>query len=254
MIKVKWVGIVFVLLMSKNAMAQQDPSPESIPTVLIELFSSEGCSSCPLADQFLQELVTIADSVHAPVFCLDYHVDIWNKSGWVDKFSDTSFSRRQREYMVKTNQMALFTPMIFVNGGGAVPGNAKSEVSKLINQNMGIKPQTFLVTRAGYVPEINTLVLDYDIQGDIDSCSLQLVLAYKSIESKVTAGENAGQTLVHHHTAKIWKEVPLNGKRTGRTELKLPDDVPFSNLMLVTFVQHQPTWKVLATDQLMFRQ
>lgn len=244
---------LFAVLTGKQVQAQEAQTQLIVPTVLIELFSSEGCSSCPLADKFLQELLTIADSVQAPVFALDYHVDIWNKSGWVDAFSDTSFSRRQREYMVKNKQQALFTPMIMVNGGGALPGNEKSAVSKLINENMKIKPKTSLVTKAGYIQETNTLIIDFDIEGDIDSSSLMLVLAYKEIKSKVTSGENAGQTLVHHHTAKRWKEVPLNGLKRGRVELILPTDVPISNLMLVSFVQHQPTWKITATDQLLFR-
>src|SRR6478752_1769381 len=98
--------ILFVVLAGKQLQAQEAQSQLVVPTVLIELFSSEGCSSCPMADNFLQELLTIADSVQAPVFGLDYHVDIWNKSGWVDQFSDTSFSRRQREYMVKNKQQA----------------------------------------------------------------------------------------------------------------------------------------------------
>jgi hypothetical protein len=243
------VFLVFSLFNVRGQVAEE----QLVPTVLIELFSSEGCSSCPMADQFLRELTLIADSVHAPVFCLDYHVDIWNKSGWVDQFSDTSFSRRQREYMVKTKQQAMFTPMIFVNGGGALPGNAKKEVSKSINENMKRRPVASLLTKAGYIAETNTLVVEYDITGNIDSCSLQLVLAYKEIESKVTAGENAGQTLVHHHTAKLWKEVPLNGQPRGKVTIQLPSDVPLSNLMLMSFVQHQPTWQVFSTDQLLFR-
>lgn len=245
--------ILFSVLAGKQLQAQEAQTQLIVPTVLVELFSSEGCSSCPFADQFLKELLTIADSVQAPVFCLDYHVDIWNKSGWVDPFSDTSFSRRQREYMVKTKQQAMFTPMMFVNGGGALPGNAKKEVSSLINDNMKIRPTTSLVTKAGYIEETKTLIVDFDIEGNIDTCSLMLVLAYKEISSKITSGENAGQTLVHHHTAKRWQEVPLNGQKRGRVELKLPADVPISNLMLVSFVQHQPTWKIVATDQLMFR-
>jgi hypothetical protein len=246
--------LMFFTFFTGNLLQAQQAQPQLVvPTVLVELFSSEGCSSCPLADQFLQELLVIADSVQAPVFCLDYHVDIWNKSGWVDQFSDTSFSRRQREYMVKNKQQALFTPMIFVNGGGGIPGNAKKEVSKLINENMRIRPKTSLVIQAGYIQETNTLVVEYNTEGDIDSCSLQLVIAYKQIESKVTAGENAGQTLVHHHTAKSWKEVPLNGNKKGKVGIILPTDVPVANLMLVGFVQHQPTWKIVATDQLKFR-
>jgi hypothetical protein len=244
---------LFAVLTGKQLQAQEAQTQLVVPTVLVELFSSEGCSSCPMADKFLHELLTIADSVQAPVFGLDYHVDIWNKSGWVDPFSDTSFSRRQREYMVKNQQYALFTPMVMVNGGGALPGNEKNTISKLINDNMRIRPRTSLVTKAGYIEETKTLIVDYEIEGDIDSSSLMLVLAYKEITSKVTAGENAGQTLVHHHTAKDWKEVSLNGQRKGRVKLQLPADVPISNLMLVSFVQRQPDWKIVATDQLMFR-
>src|SRR6187431_3200043 len=103
---------LFAVLTGKQLQAQEAQTQLVVPTVLVELFSSEGCSSCPQADQFLQEILTIADSAQAPVFGLDYHVDIWNKSGWVDQFSDTSFSRRQREYMVKNQQYALFTPMV----------------------------------------------------------------------------------------------------------------------------------------------
>jgi hypothetical protein len=233
----------------------QQPAPQKqlYPTVLIELFSSEGCSSCPAADEFLQELIARADSSRAPVFCLDYHVDIWNRTGWVDRFSDTSFSRRQREYMVKNGQHALFTPMMFVNGGGALPGAAKKEVATLINRNMSTLPKAILETKAGYIPGTHTLVVDYAITGEADSCSIHFVLAYKAIKSEVTAGENAGKTLVHHHTAKLWKQVDIDPSKKGKVSIALPEDVPLSNLMLVSFVQHDPSWKVYATDQLEFR-
>ncbi|MES2780493.1 MAG: DUF1223 domain-containing protein [Bacteroidota bacterium] len=223
------------------------------PTVLVELFSSEGCSSCPLADAFLKEMMGLADSNQVPIFFLDYHVDIWNQSGWVDKFSDTSFSRRQREYMVKTKQQALFTPMMFVNGGGALPGSAKKEVGQLINKNMNAEPQTQLMTRAGYVAASNTLILNYEIVGKMDSCNLNLVLAYKEVKSDITGGENKGQLLTHHHTVKKWKWFPIDPSKKGKIEMELPYDVKLSDLMLISFVQQEATWKVLATDQLMFR-
>jgi hypothetical protein len=223
------------------------------PTVLVELFSSEGCSSCPLADAFLQEMMALADSNKLPVFFLDYHVDIWNKSGWVDSFSDTSFSRRQREYMVKNKQQALFTPMIFVNGRGALPGSAKKEVGKLVNENMYAEPTTLLSTRAGYVQATNTLILNYEITGKTDSCNLNLVLAYREVKSEITGGENKGQTLTHHHTVKDWKWFPIHSSKKGKIEMALPSDVKLSDLILISFVQHEPTWKVYATDQLMFR-
>ncbi len=249
----KFSTIILLVLSSLTLSNVRAQVPSLYPSVLIELFSSEGCSSCPEADAFLKELITIADSNNAPVFCLDYHVDIWNKSGWVDRFSDTSFSRRQREYMVKAKQPAMFTPMMFINGGGALPGAAKKEVAKFINQNMSTQPETNLMTRAGYVESAHKLIVTYEIVGQSDSCVLSLVLAYKEIQSEITGGENKGKTLVHHHTAKVWKEYAISPTQKGQVEIDLPKDVPLSNLMLISFVQHVPTWRVLATDQLQFR-
>lgn len=249
----KKVLILISLFIGWNVTYAQKDQQGMSPTVLVELFSSEGCSSCPLADAFLTQMMGLADSNRAPVFFLDYHVDIWNLSGWVDKFSDTSFSRRQREYMVKIKQPALFTPMIFVNGGGGLPGGAKKEVGQLINKSMDEDVQTQLSTRAGYVGATNTLILNYEIQGETDSCHLNLVLAYKEVKSDVTAGENKGQLLTHHHTVKDWKWYTIHPSKKGKIEMVLPTDVRLGDLMLVSFVQHDSTWKILATDQLMFR-
>jgi hypothetical protein len=63
--------------------------------VLIELYSSEGCSSCPIADAFMQEVIHLSDSTMSPVYVIDYHVDYWNKSGWVDPFSDSLYTKKQ---------------------------------------------------------------------------------------------------------------------------------------------------------------
>ena len=240
---------LYLSLAELNAQQQT----QMYPTVLVELFSSEGCSSCPFADAFLKEMMVLADSNRIPVFFLDYHVDIWNKSGWVDRFSDSSFSRRQREYMVKTHQEALFTPMMFVNGEGALPGNAKKEIGQLVNKNMYAEPQTQLKTRAGYVAASNTLILNYEVLGKSDSCTLNLVLAYREIKSEITGGENKGQTLTHHHTVKDWKWYPIDPSKKGKVEMTLPTDVNLSDLILISFIQQNRTWKVYATDQLMFR-
>jgi hypothetical protein len=237
-----------------RAQVQVDPlAPKMYPSVLLELFSSEGCSSCPVADQFLQELIGIADSSRSPVFALDYHVDIWNKSGWVDKFSDTSFSRRQREYMIKAKQPAMFTPMMLVNGGGAIAGSAKKEVANLINTEMRSLPLTQITTKAAYVSQANKLIVSYEILGKTDSCSLNLVLAYKQISSEITGGENAGKILIHHHTVKVWKRFEIDPSKKGKVELQIPEGMELSNLLLVSFVQHEPTWRVYSTDQLQFR-
>lgn len=232
----------------------QTPAPEgAYPNVLVELFSSEGCSSCPVADDFLKDIIRIADSTQSPVFCLDYHVDIWNRSGWVDRFSDTSFSRRQREYMVKSGQPALFTPMVFVNGGGAYPGAAKKEIGKAINRNLMTNPITKLEMKVSFIPTSSSLLIRYNAVGRIDSCTFNAVLAFKEVKSDITAGENAGKTLVHHHTVQSWKWQQITPSGKGEFQMQLPPGASLDNLILVGFVQHDPTWTVLTTEQLEFK-
>jgi hypothetical protein len=143
--------------------------------------------------------------------------------------------------------------MMFVNGGGGLPGSAKKEIGQLVNKNMNTEPQTQLITRAGYVAATNTLILNYEILGKMDSCNLNLVLAYKEVKSNITGGENKGQLLTHHHTVKDWKWFPIDPSKKGKVEMALPTDVKLSDLILISFVQHGPTWKVYATDQLSFR-
>lgn len=222
------------------------------PSVLVELFSSEGCSSCIIADEFLKKIIDISDSTQSPVYCLDYHVDIWNRSGWVDRFSDTSFSRRQREYMIKTNQASLFTPMVFVNGSGALPGGAKKEIGQALNKALKTKPKAQLMIKAGYIPNQHLLTIRYEIEGSVDSASLNLVIAFKTNTTQVTGGENIGKTLIHHHTAATWNRFEIHPSQKGTVELKVPDGIAIADLLLIGFVQHEPTWEIVASDQLIF--
>lgn len=225
---------------------------QSYPTALIELFSSEGCSSCVLADGFLKQIIDIADSTQTPAFCIDYHVDIWNRSGWVDKFSDTSFSRRQREYMVKSGQTALFTPMVFVNGKGAFPGGAKKEIGAAMNYELGANPTTQLTLKSGYISATRTLTTNYEITGKTDSCSINLVLAYKEVKNEVTGGENAGKTLIHHHTALKWQRADITAEKKGNIAITIPEGINVKDLMIIGFVQHERTWHILTSEQILF--
>ena len=82
------------------------------PVVVLELFTSEGCSSCPLADNLLPQLA----SLDAAVIPLSFHVDYWNRLGWKDPFSSAAFSDRQREYGQHFNSDGVYTPQLVVNG------------------------------------------------------------------------------------------------------------------------------------------
>jgi hypothetical protein len=103
----KYIKIIFTLIFSHcafNSFSQRALDTNQFqPSILIENFTSEGCSSCPEGDKFMGELIHLSDSTNNPVYIIDFHVDIWNRSGWVDPLSDSVYSARQRTYLAKIN-------------------------------------------------------------------------------------------------------------------------------------------------------
>lgn len=245
--------LLLVIVCIITAQAQPKQLPKFQPTVLLELFSSEGCSSCPLADAFMQEVLTLADSTGSPVYVLDYHVDIWNRSGWVDPFSDTLYSRRQLIYMDKVRQQALFTPMLFVNGKHGFPAGNKSEVGAAIFGALSNYGVGQLTINAAMLRDGKGVNVSYNINTDEDSLMLVLALAQRVIYSKVTSGENAGKTLTHHNTVRALKTIEIT-EPTGYTSINMPDEnAELDNYILIGFIQNKNTWEVYATDELRFR-
>jgi len=208
----------FLTSFSPFIWAQEKPSntgKDYQPAVLVELFSSEGCSSCPYADQFLKELIDISDSSKSPVYVIDYHVVIWNRSGWVDPFSDSAYSIRQQEYLYKKKLSAMYTPMVFVNGGDKDLAGG-------------------------------------DNWGNIDSMDLKVALVQREINSQVKGGENAGLILHHHNVVRGLYNYPLTANE-GMFKIPMSRELNLDNFRLVLFVQQRNNFKVVAADQLTFK-
>jgi hypothetical protein len=234
--------------------AQHQNQARFQPTVLLEMFSSEGCSSCPLADDFMQEVMRIADSTSSPVFLLDYHVDIWDKSGWVDPFSDTLYSKMQLEYMKKAGQPALFTPMLFVNGKWGLAAGNKREVGGAIYQELSKGAEASLTLNASMLNDASGIVVAYNLITHLPNDSIQLVLALalKETKSNVTSGENAGKVLIHHQVVRQVKTFNIT-EPTGYVNIPIPENTLLSDYALIGYIQNKNTWKIYSCDELSFR-
>lgn len=223
------------------------------PAVLIELFSSEGCGSCPYAGAFLKEVIQISDSSKSPVYVIDYHVVIWNKSGWVDPFSDSAYSLRQQEYVYRKNLKALYTPMVFINGSDKdYAGGDKRGIGMGIQSALSKPSKHYLRSRVTGIANEDSLLVAYQAWGNLDSMQLMIAFVQKEINSQVKAGENAGLVLHHQN---VVRGIYTQQIKTEEGMFKIPvnQDLNLENFRLVLFLQHKRTWDIVAADQLNFK-
>ncbi len=248
---------LFLSLFQFYAISQTDPKapPPDLyqPSILIELFSSEGCSSCPVADAFMKEIMDISDSSKTPIYIVDYHVTIWDRSGWVDPFSDSAYTLRQQTYLFKKKLTAMYTPMLFINGSDKdIAGTDKKSVGIKLQENLQKPAEHFMRTSVSGVENEDSIAIGYRVWGNIDSMNLNIVLVQKEINNMVSAGENKDQILHHHNLAKKLITIPLK-QNQGIVKMYANKYVNPQNFKLISFVQHQRSWRVYCADQLSFR-
>jgi len=251
----KYKKIIFILHFSLFAL----PSFSQIaldtnqfqPSVLIENFTSEGCSSCPEGDKFMGELIRLSDSTNNPVSIIDFHVDIWNRSGWVDPLSDSVFSKRQRTYLAKNKLEAVYTPMAVCNGNEIWPGMAKKEIGRFIGKSLTKPSKYFVRVASQMVPGEDSLTVAYALWGNLDSCLINVALVQQDLISKITSGENVNKTLHHHNVVKFFYTRHLNGVK-GEFKIGIPRGLDLTKYRMITYIQQENTWEVLCSDQLFF--
>jgi len=166
--------------------------------VVVELFTSEGCSSCPPADAFLSELVK-----QATVIGLSYHVDYWDYLGWRDTLASPEASRRQRDYALGRKDNRVYTPQIIVNGLKHAVGSRQSEVLAIIATEQKRKPSDFVgLTVRGLTEE---LAIDIEAApGDLadHQGTLWVMAVAPKLVVTVSRGENAGRTIEYHNVVR----------------------------------------------------
>lgn len=181
---------------------------------VIELFTSQGCSSCPPADKILAEYAQSKD-----VLALSWHVDYWNYLGWKDTFSKADFTNRQRQYGAAFRQRSIYTPEAVVNGRDHVVGSRRNDLVNLIDTlakaGQGVSVPLNVEKSASQVR------ISADNTGDTKS-TLWLVYYNKSEKVKIKRGENRGETITYHN---IVRDVSMLGMaKNGKVDVTLPLD------------------------------
>jgi hypothetical protein len=251
-------ALVLTLLLFPAAEAQTTPENKSsapyathaVP-VLVELFTSEGCSSCPPADILIQKLDTYQPIPGAQLIVLSEHVTYWDHEGWKDPNSSQAFTDRQSAYETALGEKESFTPQIIVDGTQQVTLADTQHIEDVFIKAKGTPK---VPVRIGNValdsanPNVLTVHLETDANSDKHNADVFVALALDRVESQVLRGENKDRHLVH---VAVVVELTKVGKLSkGKTftqdlQLKLKPGTDPKNLRLVAFVQESGPGKLL---------
>ncbi len=177
------------------------------PKVVLELFTSQGCSSCPSADAYLGELAATRDDVVA----LSFHVDYWNYIGWEDRFATEETTERQRDYARALGIAYVYTPQLVIDGSRHAVGSNKSAVNTAINVSKAVKARRAAVALSSSAPGQVTVEIG-ESDGYYGDATVWLVSVDREHRTTVDAGENRGRTLTNYHVVRDFRPI---GSWTG---------------------------------------
>lgn len=252
MTKMTAVMTVVLALAGCALMADPDNSRSVGAPVLVELFTSEGCSSCPPADALLRKLDREQPISGAQVIVLSEHVDYWNHLGWSDPYSSKFFSDRQDAYAHHFSLDSAYTPQMVVDGTTEFTGSDSRRASEVIEKARSQSKISIRILSASTKTPA-TLVVHVEADPLVASSARQsaevwLAVALDHAESQVSGGENGGRHL--SHVAVVQSLAKIGDLKNGRSldrevEVKLNPQTDTSNLRVIAFVQQSGPGLVL---------
>ena len=243
------LSALLAIVFSSNAFAQSQCSAVSGPqtNALVELYTSEGCSSCPPADQWLTRLKAQGNQF-GNIVPMALHVDYWDYIGWKDTFANPAFARRQRDMTASGHARGVYTPQIVINGQDTrswlSESRFKSEVASI--NRMPAKAEIRLAVNS---TTAKSLQISTNIQtSEAGPLVYYLALQENNLQSIDNAGENRGEQLRHDYVVRQWLgplKVGADGKINASHEIQLQPAWKQRDLSVVAFVQNSATGEIL---------
>jgi len=213
---------------------------------LVELYTSEGCSSCPPADLLLSRIADVARRDGKPVYLLGFHVDYWNHLGWPDRFSRADFTRRQRLYAGVHKSTTIYTPQMIVNGRESFSGYRQDLAQQAIEQNLR-RPADAGVHFDVFAGKEGWKVV-YQLSGEWAGKTLNAALVERGLQTKVERGENAGRLLRHDNVVRTFYSAQVSGDM-GEFQLDVPQDLAAANAAVILYIQDPDTMVINGAAQ-----
>ena len=211
--------------------------------VLVELFTSEGCSSCPPADVVLQQLEQTQPVAGVEIIPLSLHVDYWNDLGWADPYSAAAYSERQNEYAATVGRKQIYTPQMVVDGQTEFVGSQAGQARQAI-KDAAQQPKAVIQLRKqdGATDKAVTLSVNIEKLPPVsrgDEAEVWLAVTESGLLSQVARGENAGRRLGHTAVTRQLTNLGPADKFTNTPQIKLNSAWQRDNLRAVIFIQEK---------------
>jgi hypothetical protein len=246
---------VFALTMGA---AKRQPTPFNHGTqgprqlVIAELFTSEGCSSCPPADALLKRLSEEQPIDGVEIIALEEHVDYWNQLGWRDPFSSPQFSERQEQYAASLRNDGVYTPQLVIDGSAEVVGSRYREAQEVIQRAASIPKASLTLKEIG---ERNTGQATFQFNiGPLPEAlhprklELWVAVTERGLESNVLAGENSGRRLQHASVVRSLRKLETReSSEQFANQLSVPLNATWKreNLAVIAFLVDSSTRRII---------
>ncbi|MBS1503954.1 MAG: DUF1223 domain-containing protein [Bacteroidetes bacterium] len=227
------IAVLGAVAVITSAFTVKNPADKGF--AVVELFTSEGCSSCPPADALVAKIQK--ESAGKPVYILAFHVDYWDRLGWKDAFSDAAYTNRQKQYARWLRSSELYTPQAIVNGTKEMVGSEESKLRSSIHDDLQNASKTELTLTVAKTAG-NKASLKYQAGGTTAGSSLVIALIEKNATTKVLKGENAGRTISHVQIVRELQTTALNDRSSGTASISLPAGFSPEAFEVIGFVQN----------------
>jgi len=216
---------------------------------VVELFTSEGCSSCPPADALIARVQQ--QDKDLPVYVLAYHVDYWDRQGWKDAFSNAANTQRQQQYASWLKIESIYTPQVVVNGRTEFVGSEAGTLARAIKNALQQTDELQL--------QLSSLQLDkgqLNWTGTVDGAtatqhhySLVVAIVQRTATTQVKGGENSGRTLSHVQIVRALSVSALEGKGENAGQLVWPAGVTPADSEIIAFLQNSDNGEIVAATR-----
>jgi len=244
-----WFCTSSTTAINKNKMGKKDSTikinPENKNIAVLELFTSQGCSSCPPADKLLGTYAAKKN-----VIPLSFHVDYWDRLGWKDPFSSKDYSERQYMY-ASALKSEVYTPQLIINGLQEMIGSDVNKIDAALQKVSSETPDAMLSVKK--VEANNGKVnISFYLSGDINNFLLNIAVLENKTTTPVKAGENGGVMLTDYNVVRDFATIKKFNEGENNLSIDIPVSLAPGNRTLALYLQQKDSYKISAADKLQF--